>query len=261
MILENELQRVGLSDKEAKVYIAALELGLESVQNIAEKAGVNRATTYSVLEGLITKGLIGISQEGKKTRYSVHYRDYLNPQFEIRKKEIEESQKNFKKILPQLSSIHNVKKNKPVIKYYEGKSGLLSCAEDFTQIFDPNSNEPARMIYNRDKIINVITDEERSSYAKMRTDRKVKSKVLYNTSVENILRGRMGSRLIVDEKDFKFDGDISIYKDYIRMSSLGKPINAILIQDKCLAQTLKAIFDMAWETALRNKIEEKKSKK
>ena len=261
MLIEKELQKIGLSNKESKVYMAALELGLDSVQNIANKAKVNRATTYSVLEGLISRGLIGTSQEGKKTLYSATSPDYLNTQFEIRKKEIEELQKSFKKILPQLSSLHNAKKNKPVIKYYEGKSGLLSCAEEFTQVFDSKSNEPARMIYNRDKFIKVVSLEERNSYAKMRTDRKIKSKVLYNTSPENILRGRMGNRVIVDEKDYKFEGDIAIYKDYIKLSGLSEPINAIMIQDKSLANTLKVVFDMAWEMALRNKVEEKKLKK
>ena len=45
MTLDKELQKIGLSEKEAKVYLAALELGQASVQNIARKAEVNRATT------------------------------------------------------------------------------------------------------------------------------------------------------------------------------------------------------------------------
>lgn len=42
--LENKLKELGLADKEARVYLASLELGSDTVQNIAKKSGVNRAT-------------------------------------------------------------------------------------------------------------------------------------------------------------------------------------------------------------------------
>lgn len=38
---EKELISFGLSEKEAKVYLAALELGAETAQNLSKKAGIN----------------------------------------------------------------------------------------------------------------------------------------------------------------------------------------------------------------------------
>ena len=69
-MFEKELQNLGLSEKEAKIYLASLELGPETVQNIAKKAGINRPTTYLQIESLKEKGLISEFQRGKKTFYA-----------------------------------------------------------------------------------------------------------------------------------------------------------------------------------------------
>ena len=45
-MLERELQEIGLNEKEAKVYLATLELGQSVVQDIAKKAGVNRDNLF-----------------------------------------------------------------------------------------------------------------------------------------------------------------------------------------------------------------------
>ena len=51
------LKNIGLSPKEAKVYLAVLKLKKGLITSIAEQAGVNRTTTYDILEYLNKKGL------------------------------------------------------------------------------------------------------------------------------------------------------------------------------------------------------------
>ena len=52
-----QLQDAGLSETEAKIYLAALELGQTSVSRIARKSGIKRTTIYLSLENLMEKGL------------------------------------------------------------------------------------------------------------------------------------------------------------------------------------------------------------
>ena len=56
--LKNGLKELGFSEKESEVYLAMLELGPAAVQDIAKKAGVNRSTTYVMIESLKRRGLI-----------------------------------------------------------------------------------------------------------------------------------------------------------------------------------------------------------
>ena len=66
MSLELELKKLNFSDKEARVYLALLELGEAPVQHISEKAKVNRATTYVVLEALQKRGVVTTIEKDKK---------------------------------------------------------------------------------------------------------------------------------------------------------------------------------------------------
>lgn len=69
MKFEPLLKNIGLSDKGARVYLAALELGAASVQSIARKAKVARPTTYLFLDELVKRGLATQYTEGERTQF------------------------------------------------------------------------------------------------------------------------------------------------------------------------------------------------
>ena len=52
------LEILGLSDKEARVYLALLELGTASAQTVSTKSYIKKPTTYLALEELRKKGLL-----------------------------------------------------------------------------------------------------------------------------------------------------------------------------------------------------------
>ncbi|KKR30424.1 MAG: Transcriptional regulator, TrmB, partial [Parcubacteria group bacterium GW2011_GWC1_39_8] len=68
-MFEKYLKDIGLSDKEAAVYLALLSFDKALVSDISEKAKIKRPTTYVILETLAKKGLVSESNIGKKTFY------------------------------------------------------------------------------------------------------------------------------------------------------------------------------------------------
>lgn len=248
--MQRELQKIGLSEKESKVYLAALELGQASVQNIAKQAGVNRATAYSVLAALIEKGLCSTFEQDKKTQYAANAPEALLSVFEVKKKELEETKKYFEKLLPDLQSVHNRMKDKPVVRFFDGKQGLLNCLDEFYKIKGPKS-EPVRMIYNRDLLDKLFTDAERQKYKSVRLAKDVKTKVLYNWNAGELKNTADGTRVKVDDKSSLFTCDISIHGDMVKIAPLRDKLSAVLIKDKEIEKTLKAIFDLAWDEAVK----------
>lgn len=251
-MLIKELQKIGLSDKESKVYLAALGLGKASVQTIAAKAGVNRATTYSVLATLKEKGLCSTFQKGKKTFFVVSSPEYLKEIFEIKKIEIEEKQKALDVMLPELSAIYTNQKQDPIIRYFEGKQGMLNCVIEYLS-GKASELEPARMIYNKDLLDQTFTEEEREKYKKIRLGNKVRSKVLYTNEAGELSDTPDGQRLRIPTDKFPVTCDIGMRGDKIRIASLGKRLSAVLITDKEIVNTLKSLFDLAWEAAVARK--------
>ena len=60
------LQNLGIQEKQAKVYLACLELGSATIQELAQKSKVKRTSIYNFLEELKNLGLITEIKEGKK---------------------------------------------------------------------------------------------------------------------------------------------------------------------------------------------------
>ena len=70
MTLQNVLVNIGLSPKESKVYLAALELGPSPASDIALRSKLNRVSTYDILEKLIKRGFISTYTQ-KRVKYFV----------------------------------------------------------------------------------------------------------------------------------------------------------------------------------------------
>ena len=63
------VRNTGLSEKAAEAYLAALELGEATVQDIAERAGLPRTTLYYVLDELLAAGALLKTRRGTKLYY------------------------------------------------------------------------------------------------------------------------------------------------------------------------------------------------
>ena len=63
------LHQLGLSNKEADVYLASLRLGEASAQEIAHAARIERTTTASILERLAEEGFVSVQRRGRKRAY------------------------------------------------------------------------------------------------------------------------------------------------------------------------------------------------
>ena len=244
-MLERDLIEIGLNEKEAKVYLASLELGQSTVQDISKKAGVNRATTYFVIEALMKSGLMSSFHKGKKQYFVAADPDRLVEVLEQEKTSIDKKEENLKKLLPQLQTINNKQKNRPVVKYYEGKEGLLTMIEEFTKAAQNTVN----MAYSVDAINSVFSERERQRARDKRIIKGVKTKVIY-TFKNGILQNTPdGNRRKIPFDKFPFTCDFAVYDNKVRIASLGNRLVGIVIEDKEIAESFKAILNLAWEAA------------
>lgn len=57
-MIQETLQHLGFSEKEARIYIGLLEIGTSPASTIARYIKENRVTTYSILKILVKKHII-----------------------------------------------------------------------------------------------------------------------------------------------------------------------------------------------------------
>ena len=128
-----QLVNLGFSEKEAAVYSAALSLGPAAAQDIAKRSGINRATTYVIIESFIQKGLMSTFLKGKKKCFSLESPDRLLSLIHLQKAELEEREKEFLLALPKFFAVYNFEGIKPQIRYLEGVDGIASLMSLFEE--------------------------------------------------------------------------------------------------------------------------------
>src|SRR3990167_2765077 len=129
-MLEKYLQDIGLSDKESTVYLSLIQVDNASVLDLSKKTKLKRPTVYVILESLSKKGLVSETTIGKKTHYQAEPPERLETFVEKRKIALEESQRTLKDVIPQIKSIARETGERPVVKYFEGKEGIISASEE-----------------------------------------------------------------------------------------------------------------------------------
>ena len=65
MTKSNIFNKIGLNDKELKIYTSLIERGPLLIAQIAKQTGLHRPAIYKNLPNLISKGLVTVSFKGK----------------------------------------------------------------------------------------------------------------------------------------------------------------------------------------------------
>lgn len=242
-MIDKDLQAVGLQEKEAKVYLAALELGKGTAQQIAQKADLKRPTTYVIVEELMQQGLISSYYEGKKQYFVAENPERLTDMLRNQKQEVEKREEQLQSILPQLQSINNRQTDKPVVKYYEGKAGILAMVNEHAKA---SFGKSAYAVYSRDAIDKVISPKEMEGITKDRLTNKVQVKALYTYSGGELPELPDTDRIRLDENDLPVSCDIAVYEDKVRIASFKNRLMGVVIEDREIAKSFQAVLELAW---------------
>lgn len=245
MNLEAELTKIGLEEKEARVYLTVLELGDAVASEISRKSKINRATTYTILDSLAEQGLVSTYKKEGTTHFNASNPDSIKSLLRKKRKQIDSQEKKLENVLPELKSLHNTENSKPVIRYFEDEAGLLQSYKEFLSQLDKNSEETIKYLYSRDKIESALTQEQRNEFQEIRLSKDIHSEVIYTYSKGFLSNKDEGHRIKVDADEFPIDIDLEIYGDAVFVSTLEEDLSAILIKNKKIAKSLKTLFRLA----------------
>ena len=249
-MIEKDIQSLGLNEKEAKVYLASLELGQATVQKISAKAGIKRPTTYFIIENLMERGLMSSYYQGKKQLFMAEMPERILDLIAKERKELELREEQFKRLLPELQSINNRNKDKPVVKYYEGKEGMLAMTSEYMKM---SKNQKAYMVFSRDIIEKNLSVEELKDIRQERLSNKISTKVIYSREKGDLESVEDSEMVRLSASEFPVSCDIALYEDRIRIASFKDRLMGVVIEDKEIAQTLREVFKLAWKWVNRDK--------
>jgi predicted transcriptional regulator len=254
--LVSHIEELGLSNKEARVYVACLSLGPSAVQKIADQAGIKRVTAYVILESLVGLGLVSQTVKGKKTYFNAEDPINLERLVDKREQELKEQRHNFTQILPELQGLKLVPKDSPSVKFYDSADGVRTILNTFLLQAKRPGIEKVYGISNLDLVLEYFPEFRAGMANPLRSKAGIHSQFLYTSKDGPIMketdqvRNRESRWLPVEQ--FPMVGDYTIVGDNILMISLGAPNPiGISVTSRELAEGLRAVFAVAWEAAER----------
>jgi len=250
-MLAKTLMEFGLNEKEAAIYIALLQLEIAPVQEIAQKTEINRSTVYVVLESLIKKGLVSISGDKSVQQYVATSPEILLNTAENVANKQSQILKKIEKILPELKALHKDTKQKPKVRVFEGKEGLISAFEDTL-----TAKEKFMRVTSSPGNLAGIIGDYLPTYMQKRYERKIRMNGIhpdnkYNRSLSKYVSRKLDNPLLVPPEKYKIPADLSIYDDKIGYMSAENGGIGVIIESKEIADVMKSVFDLAWQEAKR----------
>lgn len=115
--LSRTLEEFGLSQPEAAVYLALLQIGPTTILNIARNTNLKRTTIYSLIDALKQKGLVTVIVTGLKQTYAAQDPSKLQSLWQNKLEQFNEQ-------LPTFQALQKFSDSQAMIKYYEGKTNI-----------------------------------------------------------------------------------------------------------------------------------------
>lgn len=241
--LVGALRAFGFDAKEARVYLAGLELGPTTVLELARRTRLARTTLYPILEDLRQRGYFRLGKTKRGSVYTAEPPSVLDRQFQERTLELAAA-------LPQLTALRGTVHEGAGVTLYEGGEG-------FRQLWQ--------------KIFRSGVKEYRILTSGVGLLEFVKEPYLVDRIIaERIRRGIRSKQLIVDSIDARkivakdavelresqllprgvtFPASILIFGEEVAFITTRRENTMILIASGETAITLRTFFDLLWACA------------
>lgn len=241
-----QLKNIGLSDNEAKVYLAMLELGPSPVLEISAKSGVNRPTTYVQIESLKKMGLVSTQTKGKKQLFVAESPEQLESVLEQTCRVAEQKKSELEKIMPELKTIFNLTGERPQVRFFEGKEGLIKMGREFLKA----KEKKIIGLTSIDDVLKVFPEITRESYSSDRVKRNIESRSLYTSSKGPIWK-RHDKELLREAKfippeKMPFSADITVFDDKVAIAALKGRVSGAIIEHREIADSFRGLFELVW---------------
>lgn len=238
------LEELGLSQNEAKIYEALIEIGNSSVPQISVKTGIHKRNIYDTIPRLLKKGLISQIAESKENKYTAVDPAKLSDL-------IWEKESRLNSILPALSQQFKKTATKEEIYIYKGIEGFKNYLRDILKV-----GKDVYFIGAKGGWF----DKDLQTFIQKFLKQADKKKIKYYHIFDSAIKKQAPELLATLGKPYKFlpskystTGAIDIFGDHIvtfsglNVKNITEDITLIVIVNKELANCYRTWFKFIWD--------------
>ncbi len=238
------LQSVGLDAKQSQLYLAGLQLGTAPASDYAKSTGINRITSYNLLEEMVHRGYFTMVKKVRSKWYAPVSPEYVA--LEARK-----NAESLERVLPELRSLQGAKFRNPRVRFFEGWEGVRHVYKDTLTASGELLN------FANSAVVRRFWPEYDNEYVEERVKHGIHLRGIApddatGKRVQGEDRKKLREIRLVPAADFDFKNEIKIYDSKVAIISFAEEERAmfgVIIESKEVAETQRQIFEMAWRYA------------
>jgi len=231
------LEKYGLSQNEAKVYLTLISLGNAMAGKISKEAMMDRTSCYDALKKLIKKGLVSYVVEANRKLFKA-----ISPNRLLGI--LKEKQEDIERILPELKEIYRPEKGKSNVTMFKGYRGIKTVFEDILAeakgkenlVIDSSGKFKEKMPYYVDHFVRGLEKN------KIRIRHIVRRGIDIHPSKTTTIR-------YFSKEARETSVSTNIYADKIAIILWTDIPEAIIIENKTAAESYKDYFEVLWKAA------------
>lgn len=251
--IQKFLEKLGLSANERAVYIAVVHNNGSPVSTIAKMAQVHRVAAYQLIEKLEHKGLVHqVVEENVKHVYASSPHNMRKMIYSERRK-LRKLELQYDDILVEFQQMRGTGFH-PAVQTYYGRSGIRTIQEDIVNSVE--KHEEVYSVVNLEMLYELFPQYlEDDDYRGRRWEKAFVNKVIVlggenaEALVQEDPKEQLTKVRFVAKERFPLTMNMTIYGGKVSITSLREPIIGVIIESPEIAENMKLLHAMAWETA------------
>jgi sugar-specific transcriptional regulator TrmB len=250
------IEGLGLSDKEAAVYLALLATGTAPSSSIAKRTGIVKSTAQFTCQQLVKKGMARATRRGKAFLFTCEPPEKLLYLLDRRKRVIDEQEQRVQAVLGRLKGMMNPQSVLPRIYFFEGSEGINEGYRQVLADLQPG-DEIVTYLYPLDlRVCPADFGKVLDDFVRGRIEKGVSTRIIaLKTRQSELWKRKDASELretrIVDGLPYAGSAvEVMIYGN--KMFSLAVEHDVVfsyLVENESITSIHRAMFELAWEAA------------
>lgn len=242
MVEAKDLETIGLTEGESKVYLSLLKLGPATIGSIIREAQVSNSKIYNILDRLNKKGLVGVSSINNVKNFEAKDPLVIN-EFILKK---EEDIKKIKSEIPKLQEMYKYAEPVQEAEILQGIRGIKTFSE---MILSKLEKGDTFYILGAPKDATETLGAYFQEWHERRVKKGISCKILFNEEADERADLRKKTPLTQVRflpKHIKTPALIDIGKDYVATLLFEEKPLCIVIRNKKICESYLTYFDLLW---------------
>jgi sugar-specific transcriptional regulator TrmB len=226
------------------VYLAALEIGRATADQLSKQSKLVRPTTYVQIKSLMEMGLMSTYEEGKKTFFAPETPAALQRLLQRKKEELSSNENLLAQIIPDLMRQYEGAGQRPIVRFFPGKEGITTMRN----LALATKTKKFSGMYSYEAFSDLFSIEERRNYTKERIAQNIETRVIVSTSEKEMTNSANVDFIKVSALDLPLSIDLLIWDNKINISLYkGNPFGVLIESDET-AKSFLSIYNFLWES-------------